>query len=158
MKGKSVCFTGHRKISKNQITFVRRRTKEEVFKCIDNGYEIFYTGGALGFDIIATQIVLDAKKFYPHVKLRLILPCINQTDNRKQENIDEYNKIIAQADSVEYISQEYQKGCMHERNIIMVDRSSLCIAYLKHKNSGTFYTVTYAADNLVDIINIHDMN
>ena len=51
-----------------------------MFKLIKNGYSYFGAGGALGFDTIATQTVLHLKERYPHTKLILVLPCIDQAN------------------------------------------------------------------------------
>ena len=41
---------------------------------------MFYgAGGALGFDTLAAQTVLDMKKEYPQLRLILVLPCEDQT-------------------------------------------------------------------------------
>lgn len=46
---------------------------------IENGVVNFVTGGALGFDTLAAQAVLELRQRYAHIKLQLILPCKNQT-------------------------------------------------------------------------------
>ena len=40
----------------------------------NSGYLYFGAGGALGFDTLAAQTVLDLKKDYPQIKLILVLP------------------------------------------------------------------------------------
>ena len=43
---------------------------------------------------------------------------------------------------------------MHKRNRHLVDNSSLCIAYLTKESGGTAYTVNYARQSGLTIINI----
>ena len=73
------CFTGHRKILKENIPIIKSNLRVVVVKNIENGYRFFEAGGALGFDTIAAQIVLELKEAYPQIRLILVLPCVTQT-------------------------------------------------------------------------------
>lgn len=144
MKNQTCCFTGHRKIPLDQLESVTQRLRDAVIASIKDGYLYFGAGGALGFDTLAAQTVLNLKKDYPQIKLILVLPCKTQARGWKQEDIEEYNRILKAADKVVYTSQDYYSGCMHKRNRHLVDNSSLCICYLNSNTGGTAYTVDYA--------------
>ena len=144
MKNQTCCFTGHRKIPLDQLESVTQRLRDAVIASIKDGYLYFGAGGALGFDTLAAQTVLNLKKDYQQIKLILVLPCKTQTRGWKQEDIEEYNRIMKAADKVVYTSQDYYSGCMHKRNRHLVDNSSLCICYLNSNTGGTAYTVDYA--------------
>ena len=144
MKNQTCCFTGHRKIPLDQLESVTQRLRDAVIASIKDGYLYFGAGGALGFDTLAAHTVLDLKKDYPQIKLILVLPCKTQARGWKQEDIEEYNRIMKAADKVVYTSQDYYNGCMHKRNRHLVDNSSLCICYLNSNTGGTAYTVDYA--------------
>lgn len=144
MKNQTCCFTGHRKIPLDQLESVTQRLRDAVIASIKDGYLYFGAGGALGFDTLAAQTILDLKKDYPQIKLILVLPCKTQARGWKQEDIEEYNRIMKAADKVVYTSQDYYSGCMHKRNRHLVDNSSLCICYLNSNTGGTAYTVDYA--------------
>lgn len=154
MRGKTACFTGHRKIPPESIPELSQRLKNTLLRLIEEGYMYFGAGGALGFDTLATQCVLSLKKQYPHIKLILVLPCITQTKGWSKNDIAIYEEIKSQADKVVYTSQEYTRGCMHKRNRHLVDNSSACISYLTENKGGTFYTVNYAKSKGVEVINI----
>ena len=144
MTNQTCCFTGHRKIPLDQLESVTQRLRDAVIASIKDGYLYFGAGGALGFDTLAAQTVLNLKKDYPQIKLILVLPCRTQSRGWKQEDIEEYNRIMKAADKVVYTSQDYYNGCMHKRNRHLVDNSSLCICYLNSNTGGTAYTVDYA--------------
>ena len=144
MKNQTCCFTGHRKIPLDQLESVTQRLRDAVIASIKDGYLYFGAGGALGFDTLAAQTVLNLKKDYQQIKLILVLPCKTQTRGWKQEDIEEYNRIMKAADKVVYTSQDYYNGCMHKRNRHLVDNSSLCICYVNSNTGGTAYTVDYA--------------
>ncbi len=154
MKEKTCCFTGHRKIPKNQIEYVEKQLLKEIEKAIKNGYEIFCVGGALGFDTMAEKAVLAKKEKYPHVKLHLYLPCENQDDGWCEEDVAIYRKIKKMADEIFYASEKKQHGCMHKRNRMLVSVSGYCISYNHRKTGGTAYTVEYAKSQKIKLKNI----
>ena len=154
MKNQTCCFTGHRKIPLDQLESVTQRLRDAVIASIKDGYQYFGAGGALGFDTLAAQTVLNLKKDYQQIKLILVLPCKTQTRGWKQEDIEEYNRILKAADKVVYTSQDYYNGCMHKRNRHLVDNSSLCICYLTEQTGGTAYTINYARNKGCMIVNL----
>ncbi len=153
-KEKTACFTGHRTIPPQQWERLTWNLRETVEETILRGYRYFGTGGALGFDTLAAQTVLDLKRKYPHIRLILVLPCLSQTERWSREQQQTYEAIKAQADKVVYTSRAYDRGCMHRRNRHLVECSSLCICYLTHPTGGTAYTVDYAAAQGLEVVNL----
>ena len=133
---------------------IEKKLKETLEALIDNGYCYFGAGGALGFDTIAAQTVLGLKKKHPEIKLILVLPCKNQTRGWEEKDVSVYESIIEQADKVVYTQEHYDRGCMFKRNRHLVDNSSVCVAYLTEEKGGTAYTVNYANQKGVKVINI----
>ncbi len=156
MRDKTCCFTGHRKIPANLRALIAAEIEKRIVELIGQGYIIFETGGALGFDTVAAQVVLRVRNRYPYIRLVLVLPCRNQTDGWGEHNRRMYDYILNAADNVIYTSEVYTKGCMYKRNRRLVDDSSVCICWLKRLSGGTMYTVNYAKENGVKIINIVD--
>lgn len=154
MKDQTCCFTGHRKIPPKDLHKIKKHLPDEIEKLIRQGVRYFGTGGALGFDTLAAQAIIELRKTHPHIKLILILPCREQTRGWNKTDIKIYRQIIAQADKVVYTSEHYHAGCMHKRNRYLIDNSAFCICYLTHSGSGTAYTVEYAARSGVQIIPI----
>ena len=154
MRNRTVCFTGHRKIPPEQVDTLALRLKATLVQLINDGYLYFGAGGALGYDTLAAQTVLELKKQYPDVKLILVLPCLSQTRGWSTRDIEVYEDIKNKADKVVYTSQEYTKGCMHKRNRHLVDNSSVCVCYLTECTGGTAYTVDYARKNNLTVINL----
>ena len=100
---KTVCFTGHRNIPVQKRKAVVQRLKTELSALINNGYQFFMAGGALGFDTIAALTVLDLKIEYSHIKLILVLPCPNQTRGWNETDKQTYEYIKSRADNPEYL-------------------------------------------------------
>lgn len=156
MKNTSCCFTGHRDIGAEKIPSIREKLYELLVKVIESGYTDFYDGGAIGFDMLAAETVLELKKKYPHIKLHIIVPCANQSARWSSDNAERYNAVLEKADEVNCLSPVYYNGCMQKRNRYMVDNSSLCIAFLENEKSGSAGTVRYAEKQGTEIINIAD--
>ena len=157
MREYTACFTGHRQIPFGQTILLRRRLDKVITDLVQQGIIYYGAGGALGFDTMAAQAVLRARRNYPQVKLILVLPCPTQTDRWPERDKEVYEEIKTQADKVVYVSDHYTKSCMFLRNRHLVDHSGTCIAYLTEDNGGTAYTVNYARSKGLRIINLAEM-
>ena len=154
LKSKTCCFTGHRDVPKEDIPLIRKALFEKIVELREKGIVYYGAGGALGFDTIAAQTVIDVRDQFPEVKLILVLPCREQANKWSHRDKMMYNDIIQRADKTMYVSEHYHPGCMHERNRHLVDESSYCICYLTRSSGGTKYTVDYAAKHGLEIFNI----
>ncbi len=154
MRDISVCFSGHRQIPYSERGELGKRLFETLVSLYERGYHHFYAGGALGFDTLAAKTVLELKENYADVWLHLILPCKNQTANWNARAKDEYNEILSLADSISYSCESYVTGCMQLRNRQLVDSASVCVCHLKRESGGTAYTVRYAKQSGLEIINL----
>ncbi|MBE6713909.1 MAG: DUF1273 domain-containing protein [Ruminococcaceae bacterium] len=157
MKDKTVCFTGHRAVPRDEIPQLNSALYSAVAKLICRGYTDFLCGGAVGFDTMAAECIINLRRRFPDITLSLVLPCRDQTMKWKNsEDVSQYKRILGSADRIEYISDFYNEECMHERNRRMVDRSSVCISYLKHRRGGTHYTYKYAKQKGLEILNLSE--
>ena len=151
---KTCCFSGHRQIPIGKAYRISKRVEKTIEELISQGIIYFGTGGALGFDTLASKAVIKVRKRYPEIKLILVLPCKTQADSWACADRQTYEEIKVQADKVVYISEEYTKGCMLERNRHLVNSSSVCVCYLTKDTGGTAYTVKYAKQKGLRIINL----
>ncbi len=154
MRGRTVCFTGHREIPLMKSIEIKKSLRITLEDLIARGYCYFGAGGALGFDTLAAQTVLELKTKYPQIRLILVLPCLSQADRWSDKDKVVYEDIKSRADKVVYTAQAYFSGCMHKRNRHLVDNSSICICYLTRNTGGTAYTVDYANKNGIKVINM----
>ncbi len=155
MRRKTCCFTGHRELPTGWGRWkLARKLEKAIVEQIEKGVQFFGAGGARGFDALAAETVLKLKRKYPDIKLILVLPCLTQTRGWPAGDVEEYERIKAQADKVVYTSREYTKGCMFKRDRHLVDGSSVCICYLDKDSGGTAYTVNYAKERGLEVVNI----
>ncbi len=157
MRECTACFTGHRQIPFGQTILLRRRLDKVIAALVQQGIIYYGAGGALGFDTMAAQAVLSARRNHPQVKLILVLPCPTQADRWPAQDKELYEEIKTRADKVVYVSDHYTKSCMFQRNRHLVDYSGTCIAYLTEDSGGTAYTVNYARSKGLRIINLAEM-
>ncbi len=163
------CVTGNRpkglpwKYNEGDIRCIKckQEIKNILLNDINEGFNYFISGMALGIDMIFAEIVLQLRVVYPHIKLECAIPCINQTEKWFQKDINRYNSILNNADKVTYVSSsEYYNGCMEKRNQYMVNQSNKVLAVFNGQIGGTSQTIKYAQENskTVEIIDINKFN
>jgi len=153
-KEQTCCFTGHRKLPKEKIEYMIKRFNYEVDKLISKGVKVFISGGALGFDQIAASLIIAKKETGRDIHLIFALPCKNQHKLWNNEQKQLYHNLLAEADEIIYVSNEYTDSCMKKRNCYMVEQSSFCICALLYPFGGTEQTVRYARQKGVKVINV----
>lgn len=147
------CFTGHRALPKGKMDEIRTRLSESIDEMIQKEYTCFISGGAVGFDLLAAELVVEKKKLIPKLRLRLVLPCKNQDKGWSRREKTRYEAVLENADDVVFVCEEYCTGCMHLRNREMVRQSDACIAYFSH-GGGTGHTIGCAREKGIEIINL----
>lgn len=153
-------FTGHRKLPKKRINEIKELLMSRIKYLIeDKGVESFIAGGALGFDTLAAETVIELKEEYPYIKLYLYLPCNDQSKLWSAEDRYKWRMIMTKVDEYKYITEgPYTDGCMQKRNYKMADDALYGLAYCVISKSGTGMTVKYAeeyggiVENLADKI------
>ena len=93
--------------------------------------------------IAGKKAVLELRGELP-IRLHLMLPCPQQAEKWPGYLRKAYEDILKQADSVHYVSEEYDMSCMSRRNDALVNASAYCICYLQREQGGTAYTVNRA--------------
>ena len=152
----TACFTGHRRLQEPAADIAARISKA-VEELIQIGYLNFCAGGARGFDALASEAVLALKPRHPQVRLTLMLPFARQYEREKgwsQADVEQYRSLLERASQVVALSPGYRPGIYYRRNRELADASSACIAYMTRANSGTGYTVRYAQEHGLRVMNL----
>lgn len=152
MRENTCCFTGHRDVPAAQRAALAARLDAAVQRLAEEGIVYFGAGGAVGFDTLAAQAVLRARRTRPQLRLILVLPCPEQARHWPRRDAAAYERLKAQADKVVYVSPVYVPGCMQRRNRHLVDSSGVCVAYCTRQTGGTAYTVNYARQQGLRVI------
>ena len=151
-------FTGHRSLPQEKMSAITERLDRTIEDLIARGVSRFVCGGAVGFDTLAACRVIVAKNRHPNIEFCLVLPCRDQTARwRSSYDLALYQRIKGYADSVCYATDTYSTGCMHLRNRMMADMSSVCVTFYNGSpKGGTAYTVRYAIESSIRVINLYE--
>lgn len=122
-------------------------------RAVAEGYDSFWSGMALGFDIWAAEAVIRAKKRHK-IRLLCAVPHEHQSDRYPPAWKKRYNVCLVHSDDVRIFAPQYFTGCFAVRNRFMVDASSLLLCYYDGQSGGTAQTVAYAEKQHVRTINL----
>ena len=148
---KSCFFIGHREANERLLPELITVVEQLV---TDEQVSYFYVGGYGGFDRLAAERVLEMRRRFDFVHLDLILPCHGQTRGWPTEEAVAYRRIMAEADRVVFLQEQYSDGCMQRRNLQLLAGSSVCVCYQTHAGGGTAFTVTHAKRQGLRVINL----
>ena len=149
------CFTGHRSVPEELSGRLREKLRERIaYLHEQKKIGTFYAGGCVGFDTLAAQETLEYRAAHPDVRLVIVVPYRNQSAGWTDDDRREYERIKASATEVVCLAEHYFRGCTHQRNRYMVQRSSVCVCYLTKEKGGTASTVKYALRNGLFVRNL----
>ncbi|MCL2671382.1 MAG: DUF1273 domain-containing protein [Clostridiales bacterium] len=152
---KYCCFTGHRELPPASSAAFRQLQADlhkAVTDAVAEGYNVFISGGALGFDLLAAEEVLRQKIIRPELSLRLMIPYAGQSARYAARDKARYEALLLQADETHCLSEIYTRDCMFRRNERMVLHAERCIAYLRKGRGGTFMTVNMAQRKGIEVV------
>lgn len=148
------CFTGCRKLPNDKIEAAVRRLDYTVESLIAHGVRRFISGGTLGFDMIAASLIIAKKEMGKGIQLVFALPYRNQEEKWDVKQKKLYYDVLAEANEVIYVSEEYHDGCIGKRNRYMVDHSAYCVCAILHSKYDTDRTVRYANKRGIKVISV----
>ncbi len=145
MKEKVCCFTGHRP-EKLGIPEQRLRLllEDAIRQAIRDGFTTFLTGMAKGVDLVAAEIVLAEREKDPRLKLIAVLPFETFGQRWGGGWAERFREVLAQADRIHCVSQEFSYASYQWRNQYMVDHASMVLAVFNGEHGGTKNTLDYA--------------
>lgn len=102
--------------------------------------ERFIGGGALGFDMVATDVARERG-----IPYTLALPYLGFDDRWNDQERERLHGLSQEADEVRYVSAPgYSRHKMERRNHYIVDNSDQLIALWDGRKSGTGNCILYA--------------
>lgn len=128
-----------------------------ILNLVEKNCTVFYTGMAMGFDMLCAENVLLIKKAHKNpIKLICAIPFEGQADDFSDFWKKRYYKILEECDESVVISDKYFKGCYQKRNQFMVDNSDFVMTWFDGKAGGTKNTVDYALKKNRYILNLNE--
>lgn len=153
----SCCFFGQRKLPKDKLEAIIKRLNREIDQLISQGVTDFISAGALGFDQVAASLIIAKKEMGQHIRLIFVLPCKDQNEHWHEKKKKLYHNLLAEADEVILISEEFENGCIKERNRFMINHSSVCLCALFHSIGSTNQSIKYARQRGLKLINVGNL-
>ncbi len=146
----AVAFTGHRTYDGSSDAALRAAIR----RFYDNGYRIFLTGMALGFDLAAGECAVALRRELPDIAVVCAVPFYGQERRFGADARARYGRLAAAADEVAVLAENYTPRVYHLRNDFLVDNASAVIAYYDGSAGGTAYTVRRALKQGLYVENI----
>jgi uncharacterized phage-like protein YoqJ len=155
-RARSVAFTGHRLISRADMPNVRERLMAAIRRAYEEGYRVFMSGMAYGFDLMAAECVIELKTECPDVKLMAVIPYRGQCERWNKASQEHYWKLLGQTDEQIILREDYHPNCFLSRDRYLVEHASKLIAYFNGiPKGGTFYTIKEARKRRLQVENIY---
>ena len=154
---RTCCLTGHRDIPPGEEEQVMARVRDILRELIEKENVCYFgVGGAVGFDMLAAEYLLDLKRqSEPRLKIISVLPWPGwrKTPDWTEELRVREQRILDACDKVVYVREHYEKKVFLIRDRALVDHSAHCVSYCSRLRTGTAYTVRYAMENGVRVWN-----
>ncbi|WP_176702589.1 SLOG family protein [Bacteroides thetaiotaomicron] len=153
----SAAFTGHRSLPHVGTADIKAALTELIREWHGEGVTNYLCGMALGFDLMAAECVLQAKRDFNDITLTVVIPFRDQCGMWNFKDRQRYHAVFRQADFRILLSERYYKGCLLVRNDFMLSHASLIVAcYDGRRRGGTFYTCNRARAMNIPVINLYD--
>lgn len=158
-RSKRVAFTGYRpqkmpfgfdETDERCIDF-KKRLRDTIENFIWQGYQHFISGGAMGMDMFAAEIVLELKTQYPQITLEMVSPFDDQAAKWKTEYQQRHRRLFQLADMTTAIGHEYTKSCIFARNRYLVNNADMLLAAYDGQPGGTEMTIRYARQQGIQV-------
>ncbi len=148
------CFTGHRDIPKCDEQKILTRVHYLLQPLLDKGVRYFGVGGAVGFDMIVAEYLLELRdRQGKKIKIISVLPYPEWREKWNEVDIYRQDEIMHRSDKVTFVRDAYCKDVYLIRDRKLVDESGYCICYCNRRTGGTAYTVRYAMKKGLQVFN-----
>jgi uncharacterized phage-like protein YoqJ len=120
-----------------------------------DGYRVFISGMAAGFDLAAAEAVVQLKTSHSDVRLVAAIPFLGQSVGYNADDRRRYDDLVGAADEVRVLADRYSHGCYWRRDDWMVERSRRIVCWYDGSSGGTRYTVRRALACGLEIVNTY---
>lgn len=148
----TVSFTGHR-------TYVGEADAALAAALVElyaEGFRVFVSGMALGFDLAAAEAVLALRDSCPDVQLVCAVPFEGQERRYPTAEQERYRRVRAQADRSDIVCEAYSPDCYARRNDLLVECAAVLVAWYDGSAGGTRYTVRRAKRHGLRIVGLYE--
>ena len=163
---KTACFSGYRPekfsfiLIDGQEAYLNLQSKirAAIITAVEDGFDTFLCGMARGLDLICGGLVLQLKQERPQYSgIRLIaVPPFPEHGFGGPWGVI-HSLVMSRADDLVFPAENNSRRAYHLRNRDMVDHSSRLICYYDGQPGGTGYTVDYARQKGLEVVNLQSL-
>ena len=118
------CFTGHRHLPAGEEEAIWQRVQEHLIPLLEQGVRYFGVGGALGFDTLVAEKLLDLRRQYPQIRVILVLPFRGYQSRWTAAQQARAARIESRVDKVVYCCDAPSREAFLARDRHLVDGSA----------------------------------
>ena len=153
-KHKTACFIGHQKLPATKMEQTISKLNTAIERLVEKGVTTFIASGQLGFDQIASFLILAKEEMGYDIHFVLVLPDNGQESRWTTKEKQMYKQLIDMADSIKYVPERGGRNGIKQHVQYMIDGSTCCVCALIHEHSETGRAVNYARERQLEVINV----
>lgn len=151
-------FSGHRTLGGAESeACLRAEIRRAVGEVQARGYTRFLCGMAMGFDVLAGEVVLELRRAHPELQLVAVVPFEGQEGRFPLSWRLRYRALLAGADDVVVLGGDFSRSAYLLRNRYLARHASAMIAYCRHGRSGTAQAVRLALEGGLEVLKIGEI-
>lgn len=148
------CFTGHRDLPIGSEETIWKAVDACLRPLITQGVRYFGIGGAIGFDMLIAEKMLELREKHSWIKIILVLPFREYQSRWTSAQRARAVRVEHRVDKIVYCCDYPSKGAFLVRDRHLVDCSAYCIGYCTRAAGGTAYTLRYAKAQGLTVWNV----
>lgn len=148
------CFTGHRDLPIGMDEEIWRRVYVCLEPLLKEGVRYFGVGGALGFDTLMAEKLLELRESRTQLRVILVQPFRGYQSRWTPAQQARAAAVERRVDKVVVCSQTPGREAFLVRDRHLVDGSGFCIAWCTRTIGGTAYTLRYAQQQGLRVWNV----
>ncbi|MFI3295856.1 MAG: SLOG family protein [Rikenellaceae bacterium] len=149
-KEKTIAFTGNRILTApkghvilNLERTIRKKLSALLEECYNEGFNIFISGMAVGWDMLCAEEILKFQSQHPEVRLIAAVPFAGQEAKYSPSDQLRYHNLLGQATTIITISEGGRTNkAYHDRNDFLIANAS---------------TIRKATDRGIEVVNVYDI-
>jgi uncharacterized phage-like protein YoqJ len=121
------------------VGIIKRALTSRMLSFVEEGTEWFVTSGSSGVELWASEVAILLKKQYPHVKLSILTPFLEQESRWPDHAKEQYYEVLNQADHVASITNRpYESPTqLRLKNEFIVQKSDGLLVLYDEESQGS---------------------
>lgn len=121
------------------IPYIKKAITMRLIPLIEEGTEWIIISGQLGVELWAAEAVFELKQTYPHLKIAVLPPFLEQESQWKEASQEEYKQVLQQADFVKPITNRvYESPAqLRQKNDFLITKSDALLILYNEDYPGT---------------------